>query len=392
MVVDALFEHGVEVVFGYPGGAILPVYDAWPDGSVRHVLCRHEQGAALAADGYARATGKTGVCIATSGPGATNLVTGLANALLDSIPIVALTGQVDTRALGTDAFQEVDTLGLTMPVVKHSFLVRKVADLPGVLCEAFRLAQSGRPGPVLVDLPKDVQLATLRGRVCCEPLPGEAVKPVATGIEPALELLRASFRPVVYAGGGVGMADAVGVFRSFVELGGIPTVTTLKGLGLLPPGHPLNLGMLGMFGLESANKAVQQADLLVVLGARFDDRVTGKLAGFAPHAKVLHIDIDAAELGKVRSADVAVVGHLLPALQQITERFEPPHAWESWRRKCAGLLTQHRWDYAPNHNLVYAPRFLRALSDAQMASLPVTWDNTRCGSPNIAACIDRRII
>ncbi len=373
-VVGTLLARGVEVVFGYPGGAILPVYDALHDSALRHILCRHEQGAALAADGYARATGRVGVCMATSGPGATNLVTGLANAMLDSVPVVALTGQVNTTSLGTDAFQEVDTLGLTLPVVKHSFLVRSVDDLPRILDEAFRIASTGRPGPVLVDLPKDVQLAALRASAVDDCVVDAAPTPTVHDLSAAFSLIRSAHRPVIYAGGGVGMAKAVDAFRAFVDATGIPTVTTLKGIGLLPPEHPLNLGMLGMHGLQAANKAVQQSDLLVVLGARFDDRVTGKLSGFAPGARVLHVDIDAAELGKVRVPDVAVAGDLLAALNGLAAGFENVLDIARWREICADLRASYRWDYEPPHDRVYAPRFLRALSKAQGPDGVITSD------------------
>ena len=373
ITLDCLVSQGVEVIFGYPGGALLPLYDALPEAQVQHILCRHEQGAALAADGYARSTGKVGVCIATSGPGATNIVTGLANAFLDSVPMVALTGQVPTHALGTDAFQEVDTLGMTMPVVKHSFLVRDVNKLEAILHKAFHLARSGRPGPVLIDLPKDVQLepclSTTRIRTekprLLDPLPN---------LDAALRLLHKAKRPVVYAGGGVGMANAVPVFRRFIEQSGIPCVTTLKGLGLLPPDSDANLGMLGMHGLEAANKAVQMADLLIVLGARFDDRVTGKIAGFAPHAKVLHFEIDPAEIGKVRYADVSITGDLKPALETLHALLEPSLEIKAWRTHCSHLKKHHAWDYEPPHESVYAPRFLKTLSEAQGPTGVITCD------------------
>lgn len=365
VVLDALTAHSVEVVFGYPGGAILPVYDALRESSIRHVLCRHEQGAALAADGFARATGHVGVCIATSGPGATNLVTGLANAFLDSVPMVAITGQVATASMGTDAFQEVDTLGITMPVVKHSFLVQRAEDLPGVMGEALEIAQTGRPGPVLIDLPKDVQTAQVavtppswRAQV----LLSEAGPP---HLEEALELLTGARRPLVYAGGGVGMARSVEPFRQLVQSAGVPTVTTLKGLGVLPPTHPLNLGMLGMHGLEAANRAVQASDLLLVLGARFDDRVTGKLEGFAPHAKIIHCEVDLAEVGKVRRPDVALIGDLEPTLYALSDHLERPLSIDAWRAHCQALKQEHAWDYDAPHQHVYAPRMLRALSLAQ---------------------------
>jgi acetolactate synthase-1/2/3 large subunit len=365
VVLRALEAQGVELLFGYPGGAILPIYDALPESPLRHILCRHEQGAALAADGYARATGRVGVCLATSGPGATNLVTGLANALLDSVPMVAITGQVPTSVMGTDAFQEVDTLGMTLPVVKHSFLVRDPEDLSSVIAEAFRIARSGRPGPVLVDLPKDVQLAELRSPCRWAVAESQPVVLSSVDLGPALALLQSARRPVVYAGGGVGMAGAVSEFRTFVETAGIPTVTTLKGLGLLPPGHSLNLGLLGMHGLEAANHSVQGSDLLVVLGARFDDRVTGKLAAFAPRARVLHIDVDAAELGKIRAADVAIAEDLKPVLKRLNHLVDRSLDIEDWRGSCAASMETHAWDYDPPHDRVYAPRFLRALSAAQ---------------------------
>jgi len=364
IALDCLLAEGVDVVFGYPGGAILPLYDALPDTLLRHVLCRHEQGAALAADGYARSTGKVGVCIATSGPGVTNLVTGLANALLDSVPMVALTGQVPTHALGTDAFQEVDTIGMTMPLVKHSFLVRDVANLQGTIEEAFRIAKSGRPGPVLIDLPKDVQQAFCNHHnrfVAKTTTPNRQV----TNLSAAAQLIRSAERPVIYAGGGVGMAGAVEAFRRFVQHTQAPCVTTLKAIGLLEPHAPENLGMLGMHGLEAANKAVQAADLLIVLGARFDDRVTGKLQGFAPKAKVLHVEIDRAEIGKVRHADVAVNGDLKPTLFALHELLPKPLDIAPWRETCAEEKRVHAWDYDPPHDAIYAPRLLKQISRAQ---------------------------
>lgn len=374
VVLDALTAHSVEVVFGYPGGAILPVYDALTESPIRHILCRHEQGAALAADGFARATGQVGVCIATSGPGATNLVTGLANAFLDSVPMLAITGQVKTDVLGTDAFQEVDTLGITMPVVKHSFLVQRAEDLPAIMEEALHIAQTGRPGPVLIDLPKDVQLAQIPARRAhWRPL-SVLSEPSHQNLEEAMTLLTQARRPVVYAGGGIGMARAVEPFRQFVESAGIPTVTTLKGLGVLPPDHPLNLGMLGMHGLEAANKAVQESDLLVVFGARFDDRVTGKLEGFAPHARVIHCEIDLAEVGKVRRPEVALLGDLEPTLFALCERLERPLSIDAWRARCRASSEEHAWDYGAPHEGVYAPRLLEALSRAQGPSGVISSD------------------
>ena len=380
VALEVMQAEGVDVVFGYPGGAILPLYDALHDSSLRHILCRHEQGAALAANGYARATGKVGVCIATSGPGVTNLLTGLADGLLDSVPMVALTGQVATASMGTDAFQEVDTLGLTMPVVKHGFIVEKLADLPFIIREAFRIARSGRPGPVVVDLPKDIQSAQLRlaQSPALPPVHAQAVddsNPIpADRLAKAVRMIQSAQRPLVYAGGGVAMADAVDSFRRLVDVLQVPTVTTLKAIGLMPPEEPLGMGMLGMHGLEEANRAVQSCDLLIALGARFDDRVTGKLDGFAPHARVLHIDIDASELGKVRRADVGICADLKPALKQLLKVFKGALDIDPWRRECAQLKATNAWDYDPPYESVYAPRLLRDLCAAQGPHGVITCD------------------
>ncbi|MCP5113549.1 MAG: acetolactate synthase large subunit, partial [bacterium] len=269
-----------------------------------------EQGAIHAAQGYARVSGDVGVCFATSGPGATNLVTGIAHAYMDSVPLVAIAGQVPTALLGTDAFQEVDIMGITLPVVKHSFLPRRMEDLPETIREAFRLARSGRPGPVLIDLPKDVAAGEGELEPCENLIEDEPPQPDLAQIQKALELLRNSTKPVIYAGGGIGIGGAVEEFRRFVETTRIPVVATLKGLGALPTDHALFLGMLGMHGTPAANTAVQGADLLICVGARFDDRATGKLSIFAPQAKVIHMDMDRAELGKLRRPDVGLVGDL----------------------------------------------------------------------------------
>ncbi|MGC1794939.1 MAG: thiamine pyrophosphate-binding protein, partial [Candidatus Acidiferrales bacterium] len=303
-LVKALEREGVEIIFGYPGGAIMPVYDALLDSKIRHILVRHEQAAALAADGYARATGRVGVCMATSGPGATNLVTGIANAYMDSVPVVAITGQVATHLMGTDAFQEVDIFGITLPVVKHSFLVNTAAELPRIVHEAFRIARSGRPGPVLIDLPKDIANAMADFEFHDEPEVARASEVEDPAIARAIELMRESRSPVVYAGGGIGMAGALQEFREFIDATRIPVVATLKGLGSIPTTHPLALGMMGMHGTKAANHAVQACDLLICVGARFDDRATGRLNAFAPDAKVIHLDVDPAEVSKLRRADV----------------------------------------------------------------------------------------
>ncbi len=301
----ALEDAGVDTLFGYPGGAIMPVYDALVDSPLRHILTRHEQGAALAADGYARASGRLGVCLATSGPGATNLLTGIANAYMDSVPLVAVTGQVASWLMGTDAFQEVDIFGMSLPVVKHSWIVQDAADIYAITREACAVAQSGRPGPVLIDLPKDLAGAATEARPW-RPAARAPNRPAAADIESARALITTARQPVLYVGGGVVLANAEATLRDFAARTGIPAVATLKGLGALGPGASHTLGMLGMHGSGAANRAVHAADLLIVVGARFDDRATGHPEGFAAGAKVLHLDADPAEIGKLRRADVAL--------------------------------------------------------------------------------------
>ena len=320
-LIKSLETEGVETIFGLPGGAILPVYDPLIDSSIRHILVRHEQGAGHAAEGYAQATGRPGVAMVTSGPGATNIVTPLADAYMDSIPIVVITGQVGTAAIGTDAFQEVDTTGITMGVTKHNWLVTDANDIPRVIREAFHVATTGRPGPVLVDFPKDVANATMTWHWPEEvDLPGyrPASEPEPSAIEAAVELIAAARRPVAYVGGGVLKSNATEALRHFVEVTGIPVVTTLMARGAFPDSHPLHLGMPGMHGSYTAVTALQQADLLVALGSRFDDRVTGKVAAFAPGAKVIHVDIDRAELGKVRRPDVPIAADCRAAIEALT--------------------------------------------------------------------------
>ncbi len=358
--VQAMEREGVEVIFGLPGGAIMPVYDALLDSNIRHVLVRHEQAAVLAADGYARATGKVGVCMATSGPGATNLVTGIANAFMDSVPVVAITGQVPTSLLGTDAFQETDIFGITLPIVKHNFLVKRPDDLPWMVQETFRVARSGRPGPVLLDLPKDVMNA--EGDYLSEPngVREETPPPSPESLRSAVELLRRSRQPIIYAGGGIGMGRAVDEFRRFVEATRIPVVATLKGLGSLPTDHELFLGMIGMHGFRAANLAVQGCDLLLSIGARFDDRATGKLSTFAPSAKVIHLDVDPAEVGKLRRPDASVVGNLQSALRALSFPIEIG----DWQKECLANKAKHAWSYDAPTKLIYAPRFLKQLSEA----------------------------
>lgn len=320
IVCESLVREGVEVIFGYPGGAVINLYDALPDYALRHVLVRHEQAAAHAADGYARATGKVGVCFATSGPGATNLVTGIATAYLDSSPIVAITGQVPTAYIGKDAFQEVDVTGITLPITKHNYLVTDAHELPTVMKEAFYIACSGRPGPVLIDISKDAQM----GEVEFEypetvDLPG--YKPTIRGhegqIKQAAKMINEAERPVIFAGHGVTLANAQAELRELAETAQVPVVTTLLGIGSFPRTHPLCLGMSGMHGEAYANYAIQHADLLIAIGMRFSDRVTGKIPTFAPHAKLIHIDVDPAEIGKNVPVDLPVVGDVLYVLQSL---------------------------------------------------------------------------
>lgn len=367
---EVLQQHGVEHVFGYPGGAIMPIYDALYDSNVQHFLCRHEQGAAFSAVGYARASGKVGVCLATSGPGATNLITGLADALADSIPIVAITGQVATSAMGSDAFQEIDVFGLSLACTKHSFQVTDVNDLPIILHKAFAIALEGRQGPVLVDIPKDIQLAELNQSTEDLSQLTNKVKLPPANVGSAIALLCQAEQPVLYVGGGVGMANAIDELRSFADITKIPSVSTLKGLGAIDPNDPHYLGMLGMHGTKAANIAVQQCDLLIAVGARFDDRVTGKLGEFAPHAKIIHFDIDTAEINKRRFADAAILGDLktnLPALAM-------PLAIDPWQQKCEQMRVDFAWQYDHPGENIFAPAVLKQISDAMPKNSCVTTD------------------
>jgi len=370
LLFNVLEQHGVEHVFGYPGGAIMPIYDALYDSNVEHFLCRHEQGAAFSAVGYARASGKVGVCFATSGPGATNLITGLADALADSIPVVAITGQVATSAMGSDAFQEIDIFGLSLACTKHSFQVTDINDLAKVLHQAFAIALEGRQGPVLVDIPKDIQLAEVNG--CLDELVSlkNKVKLPPANVGSAIALLNQAKQPVLYVGGGVGMANAVDELREFASITGVPSVSTLKGLGAIDPEDENYLGMLGMHGTKAANLAVQQCDLLIAVGARFDDRVTGKLNEFAPNAKVIHFDIDTAEINKRRVADAAILGDLkvnLPALAI-------PLSIATWQDKCQQMKVDFAWDYNHPGESIFAPAVLKEVSDKMPKNTCVTTD------------------
>jgi len=362
-LVRSLEELDVEVVFGIPGGAILPAYDPLFDSTrVRHVLVRHEQGAGHAATGYAQATGRVGVCMATSGPGATNLVTPLADAYMDSVPIVAITGQVASAMIGTDAFQEADIHGVTMPVTKHGYLVTDVADIPRVLAEAFHIASTGRPGPVLVDIPKDLLQASAPFNWPPRlELPGyrPTTQPHGKQIRQANELLAKARRPVLYVGGGVLKAHACDELKQLAEASGAPVVTTLMARGAFPDSHELHVGMPGMHGTVSAVYALQRSDLIVALGARFDDRVTGQIDSFAPDAKVVHVDIDPAEIGKNRHADVPIVGDAKAAIAQLAAGYDanaPRSRMDQWWSDINDLRARYPLGYEKHSDGTLAPQ------------------------------------
>ncbi len=325
IVLECLVREKVDIFFGYPGGVTLPFYDALYDHQIKHILVRHEQNACFAAEGYARSTGKVGVCCATSGPGATNLVTGLVDAMMDSIPVVAITGQVSTKLIGSDAFQEADTFGITRSCTKHNFLVKKLSELPQAIHDAFHIAASGRPGPVLVDIPKDVfQAQGHYTPVSTIHLPGYKVtmEGHAGQIRRAAQMIWEAERPMVYAGGGILAAGAAMDLRELVELVDSPSVCTLMGLGAMPSNHPNFISMPGMHGSYAANMAMTGTDLIIALGVRFDDRVTGRLAAFAPHARVIHVDIDPAEIGKNRAADIPIVGDVKKVLEKLNQELK----------------------------------------------------------------------
>ncbi len=370
LVVAALKQQGIETIFGYPGGAIMPIYDALYDGGVEHILCRHEQGAAMAAIGMARATQDVAVCMATSGPGATNLVTGLADAFMDSIPLVAITGQVASSHIGTDAFQEMDVIGMSLSCTKHSYLVTDIDDLAPTLAEAFEVAKAGRPGPVLVDIAKDVQLAEAPTEILpdFEHVPFPVPTPEAFRLANAL--LRESKRPVLYVGGGVQLAKATDSVRQFLADNPMPSVSTLKGLGTIERHDPHYLGMLGMHGTKAANLVVQESDLLIVVGARFDDRVTGKLDTFAPNAKVIHIDIDAAEFNKLRHAHSALRGDIREILPQL----KCEHDISPWAHHSESLRKAFKWRYDHPGELIFAPLLLKQLSEMMPDSSMISTD------------------
>lgn len=425
-ILNGLIKHDIDTIFGYPGGAIMPFYDALAEqtpsakkttetttyidkkqhftpSAVRHILCRHEQACALAADGFARRSGKIGVCVATSGPGATNLITGVANAFLDSIPLLIITGQVPAPLVGTDAFQEVDVLGMSLGVVKHSYMITDANSVPTVIDEAIKLACSGRPGPVWIDITKDalqqkIELHTLTAaNQAAED--SNANKPIinAEALEKARTLLQQAKRPLLYSGGGVRLANAVESLRHFSEITGLPSVVSLHGIGNMGSDDPLHLGMLGMHGSVAANEAVNNADLLICVGARFDDRATGNLAGFAPNAKVIHLDIDHAEIHKRRYADVAFLGHLSETLNALACPLEiqewqtackqasqhtntrahadhPKHGHQNNGAPTKYKQTEHPTKSATYKSIISGPEFLKQLSRASPKNTAYTCD------------------
>ncbi|MBU1753434.1 biosynthetic-type acetolactate synthase large subunit [bacterium] len=342
ILIEALIKEGADTIFGYPGGVLLPIFDVLYDAKINFILVRHEQGAAHAADGYSRSTNKVGVCMATSGPGATNLVTGIATAYMDSIPMVVITGQVPTTMIGNDAFQEADIIGITRPIVKHSYLLKNVADIARVVKEAFWIAKTGRPGPVLIDIPKDISTATMTNPKYPQSVDIRSYNPTCLGhpmqIKKAVSAIASSKKPVIYSGGGIMSSGAAEELQKFVDITGIPVTSTLLGLGGFPGTHPLFLGMLGMHGTKYANYAISNADLVIAVGSRFDDRVTGKVDEFAPAATVIHIDIDPSSISKNVLVHIPIVGDAKHILQQINKEAIPPkiNDWteqiEQWKK------------------------------------------------------------
>ena len=382
IIIETLLEQGVDTAFGYPGGAIMPLYDALYDAPLRHILTVHEQGAAHAADGYARASGKAGVCIATSGPGATNLVTGLATAYMDSVPVIAITGQVGTPLLGRDAFQEIDITGLTMPITKHNFLVRSAADLAGVVRSAFTIAREGRPGPVLIDVPRDVLLAEVdfsANQSDLSACPADRASQQAlddpeldAAIEQAVTALLKSRRPVLLAGGGIIRAAASQPVKEFCAVYPLPTVSTLMGLGAIEPNHPHYLGLTGMHGHKAANLAVADADLIIAVGSRFSDRVTSDRSSYTKNKTIVHLDIDAAEIGKNVDTAVMVIGDLQHSLQKLVHRLRqsalPDHT--AWLGQVLHWQELHQTQ--PDKTVLNPVWIMQHLSKT-VAELPVTW-------------------
>ncbi|NMC27374.1 MAG: biosynthetic-type acetolactate synthase large subunit [Syntrophomonadaceae bacterium] len=388
ILMHCLQKEGVEVVFGYPGGAVLPIYDALYDSPIKHILVRHEQGAAHAADGYARASGKVGVCIATSGPGATNLVTGIATAYMDSIPMVCLTGQVASGLIGKDAFQEADITGITLPITKHNYQLERTEDLARVIKEAFYIARTNRPGPVVVDLPKDLMAKVIDFVDDDEPVNirgYRVLKGVNAGqIISAAEMINQAQKPVIYAGGGVIAANGADELKELAEKARIPVTTTLMGMGAFPGTNYLSLGMLGMHGTRYANYAIGECDVLIAVGVRFDDRVTGKLETFAPNAKVIHIDIDAAEIGKNKEVDIPIVGDVKEALQALLPRIEAREELGEWHEMIARWKDEAPLRYgSPSQGRIMPQHIIEKLFDITKGEAIIT---TEVGQNQMWAC------
>jgi acetolactate synthase-1/2/3 large subunit len=390
ILIESLLKEDVEVVFGYPGGQVLDIYDAlYAEKRLKHILVRHEQGAAHAADGYARTTGKVGVCLATSGPGATNLVTGIATAYMDSIPMVAISGQVPTTAIGTDAFQEADMTGITLPITKHNYLVRDVKDLTRIVKEAFHLARTGRPGPVLIDIPSDIAKAVCEFEYPTEPLVLDNYRPTIKGnprqIKQAIELILSSQRPLFLAGGGLLSAGACAEFTELVDTLQIPVSPTLMGLGCIPTEHPLNLGMPGMHGTATANYAICESDLLIAIGMRFDNRITGKLAEFAPKAKVIHIDIDPAEINKCIPVHLPIIGDakeiVKEFLQELKAQKKPKYT--EWLKQLKTWQKTHPLAYDTDSKFVKPQYLLEVLNKLTKGESVYTTD---VGTHQMFAC------
>ncbi|MCZ1266080.1 MULTISPECIES: biosynthetic-type acetolactate synthase large subunit [Paenibacillus] len=379
ILLRSLLLEGVECVFGYPGGAVLYIYDAmYGFEDFKHVLTRHEQGAIHAADGYARASGKVGVCIATSGPGATNLVTGIATAYMDSVPLVVITGNVISSLIGSDAFQEADITGITMPITKHSYLVKDVEDLPRVIHEAFHIANTGRKGPVLIDIPKDVSANKTLFEPVTEPVTLRGYNPRTVPnklqVDRLAQAIQEAERPMILAGGGVVYSGGHEALFEFVEKTGIPITTTLLGLGAFPSGHELWTGMPGMHGTYTSNQAIQKSDLLINIGARFDDRVTGKLDGFAPHAKIVHIDIDPAEIGKNIATDIPIVGDVKTVLEIANKEVQRAERADAWRDQIKQWKQEKPYSYTDSDEVLKPQWVVEMLNDTTKGEAIVTTD------------------
>lgn len=373
-IIECLYKEGVDIIFGYPGGQVLPIYDALYDSKIRHVLVRHEQSAAHAADGYARATGKVGVCLATSGPGATNLVTGIATAYMDSVPMIAITGQVPISMIGNDAFQEANITGITLPITKHNYLVQNVEDIPKIFKEAFHIASTGRPGPVLIDIPKDVTTELIDFKYP-DSIKIRSYNPTYEGniqqIKKAAEEIEKASKPVIYAGGGVISSDSSKELCQFAEKIRAPVTTTLTGMGAFPVDNLLFLGMLGMHGTKYANYAIQESDLIIAVGVRFDDRVTGKIKSFAPNAKIIHIDIDPAEISKNVRVDIPIVGDAKKVISALM-KYVSPCSSEDWIKKVTQWKNLHPLHYIDKSENIKPQYIIEQINDVCKDAIIVT--------------------